>query len=161
MSETTESTSPQPASRSPLRRMTTDERLIADYAGTGLTVGHHPMHYRRRELREQGILSARELAHRPDGTWVRAAGSVIARQRPGTALGFIFLSMEDETGISNVVVHPELYERDRVTVTRGRFLLVEGRLQNHDTVVHVRAERIELLNMSRLHDLQVNSHDFH
>ena len=86
---------------------------------------------------------------------------MIARQRPGTALGFIFLSMEDETGIANVVIHPDLYERDRLTVTRGKFLLVEGRLQNADTVVHVKAERVEVLTMERMDALQVHSHDFH
>ena len=146
---------------SPLRQMTTEERVVADYGGTGLTIGHHPMHYRRTELRAAGILSARELQTLRDGVWVRAAGCVIARQRPGTALGFIFLSMEDETGISNVVVHPELYERDRVTVTRGKFLLVAGRLQNQDGVVHVKAERIEVLTMNRLQTIEVRSHDFH
>ena len=150
-----------PEPHGPLRQMSIEDRLIADYAGTGLTVGHHPMHYRRQQLRAEGILSAGELQQLRDGVWVRAAGSVIARQRPGTALGFIFLSMEDETGISNVVVHPELYERDRVTVTRGKFLLVEGRLQNQDGVVHVRAEHIELLSMSRLQSIEVRSHDFH
>ncbi len=146
---------------SPLRQMSTEERLVADYAGTGLTVGPHPMAYRRAELRERGIFSAKELQGERDGTWVRAAGCVIARQRPGTALGFIFLSMEDETGIANVVVHPDLYERDRLTVTRGKFLLVEGKLQNSDTVVHVKAERVEVLTMNRVDAIEVRSHDFH
>ncbi len=146
---------------SPLRRMSTEERLVADYAGTGLTTGPHPMAYRREELRERGILSAKELQRERDGTWVRAAGCVIARQRPGTALGFIFLSMEDETGIANVVIHPDLYERDRLTVTRGRFLLVEGKLQNSDTVVHVKAERVEVLTMEQMEAIEMRSHDFH
>ncbi len=149
------------SARSPLRQMSTEERLVADYAGTGLTVGPHPMAYRREELRERGILSAGELQRERDGTWVRAAGCVIARQRPGTALGFIFLSMEDETGIANVVIHPDLYERDRLTVTRGKFLLVEGKLQNSDTVVHVKAERVEVLTMDRMQTIEVRSHDFH
>ena len=87
-----------------------------------------------------------------------AAGCVIARQRPGTALGFIFLSMEDETGISNVIVHPDLYERERVTVTQGKFLRVWGKLQNTDSVVHVKAETIEVLHTE---PIAVRSHDFH
>ncbi len=149
------------AGASPLRQMSTEERLVADYAGTGLTVGPHPMAYRRAELRSRGILSAGELQGERDGAWVRAAGCVIARQRPGTALGFIFLSMEDETGIANVVIHPNLYERDRVTVTRGKFLLVEGKLQNSDTVVHVKAERVEVLTMDSMQTIEVRSHDFH
>ena len=93
-----------------------------------------------------------------DKQTVRLAGCVIARQRPGTALGFIFLSMEDETGISNVIVHPELYDANRVTVTRAKFLLVTGRLQNQAGVIHVRAERVEPLAVSAI---EVRSHDFH
>jgi error-prone DNA polymerase len=92
----------------PLQRMTTQERLVADYAGTGLTVDKHPMHHRRPELRLQGVLSAQELRRCRNGEFVRTAGCVIARQRPGTAKGFIFLSMEDETGIANVIVTPDL-----------------------------------------------------
>ena len=142
----------------PLRRMSTPERLVADYAGSGLTVGPHPMAFQRESLRRQRVLSAAELRQGISGKYVRAAGSVIARQRPGTAMGFIFLSMEDETGISNIIVHPELYERERVAVTRGRFLLVEGKLQNEDGVVHVRADTVEVLDMDAI---AVRSHDFY
>jgi DNA polymerase III alpha subunit len=78
----------------PLKRMTTTKRMVADYAGTGLTIGRHPMSYRREELRRSGVLSAKELWNVRDGMFVRTAGCVIARQRPGTAMGFIFLSME-------------------------------------------------------------------
>ncbi len=143
---------------SPLAQMSTEERLVSDYAGTGLTVGKHPMWYRRAELREQRILSALELQRRQDGEHVRMAGCVIARQRPGTASGFIFLSMEDETGISNVIIPPDLYERERLLVTHGKFLLVEGKLQNQDTVVHVKAQSITPLAVSAA---SVQSHDFH
>jgi len=142
----------------PLQQMNTEERLVADYSGTSLTVGQHPMYYRRRELRLQGILSARDLRGCRDGLLVRAAGCVIARQRPGTAKGFIFISMEDETGIANVIVTPDLYERDRLVVTRSRFLLVEGALQNQDGVIHVKAQHIAPLNVA---NLDVRSHDFH
>ena len=116
------------------------------------------MAYRRAEMRAIGILSARELKQRGTGEYVTAAGCVIARQRPGTALGFIFLSMEDETGISNVIVHPDLYERERITVTQGKFLRVWGKLQNTDSVVHVKAETIEILQTE---PIAVRSHDFH
>jgi error-prone DNA polymerase len=146
------------ASVTPLRRMGNEERLIADYAGTGLTTGPHPMAYRRNELRTGGVLSARELQQKPDGRYVCAAGCVIARQRPGTALGFIFLSMEDETGIANIIIHPELYERERALVTRGKFLKVYGKLQNQDGVVHVKADALELLQATAI---EVRSHDFH
>jgi error-prone DNA polymerase len=142
----------------PLRKMTTDERLNADYSGTGLTVGKHPLHYRRQELHAMGALSAIELQNFKDGEYVRTAGCVIARQRPGTAKGFIFLSMEDETGIANVIITPDLYERERLVVTRSKFVLVEGALQNQDSVVHIKAKRIQPLAFS---NLEIRSHDFH
>jgi error-prone DNA polymerase len=142
----------------PLHQMTIEERLVADYAGTGLTVGKHPMHYRRAELRSRGILSSEDLRHCRNGVFVRAAGCVIARQRPGTAKGFIFISMEDETGIANVIVTPDVYECNRLVVTRSKFLLVEGALQNQDGVIHVKAARLAPLTHA---SLEVQSHDFH
>jgi error-prone DNA polymerase len=146
------------SSSSPLRKMDTEERLSADYSGTGLTVGYHPLYYRRQELKEQKIKTAEELRQGHDGDYVRSAGCVIARQRPGTAKGFIFISMEDETGIANVIITPDLYERERLVVTRSKFILVEGALQNQDGVVHIKARRIETLAFS---NLEVQSHDFH
>ncbi|MGH9586128.1 MAG: DNA polymerase III subunit alpha [Acidobacteriaceae bacterium] len=142
----------------PLQQMSIEERLVADYAGTGLTVGKHPMHYRRAELRRGNILSAEELRSCRDGEFVRVAGCIIARQRPGTAKGFIFISMEDETGIANVIVTPDLYDRDRLVVTRSKFLLVEGMLQNQDNVIHVKAMQLTTLSDRAL---EVRSHDFH
>jgi error-prone DNA polymerase len=142
----------------PLQRMKVEERLVADYAGTGLTTDRHPMHHRRSELRRQGIRSAEELKHCRDGEFVKAAGCVIARQRPGTAKGFIFISMEDETGIANVIVTPNLYDRDRLVVTRSKFLLVGGVLQNQDGVIHIKAAQLTALSDSAL---EVRSHDFH
>jgi error-prone DNA polymerase len=142
----------------PLRKMTTDERLAADYAGTGLTTGPHPMAYHRAALRSENILAADELAARPNNQYVRVAGCVIARQRPGTAKGFVFLSLEDETGIANIILTPDVFERDRVVVTRSRFLLIAGPLQNQDGVIHVKASRIEPLGITAA---PVRSHDFH
>ncbi|HEY0759930.1 MAG TPA: error-prone DNA polymerase [Acidisarcina sp.] len=143
---------------SPLNQMTTEERIVSDYSGTGLTIGPHPMSYKRAELRRQSIWSAAELAKRRDGEYVRTAGCVIARQRPGTASGFIFLSMEDETGIANIIIHPDLYERERMLVTRGKFLLIEGKLQNEDTIVHVQAREVYPLAVTHA---ETQSHDFH
>jgi error-prone DNA polymerase len=142
----------------PLHQMEIEERLVADYAGTGLTVDKHPMHRRRSELRRQGVLTADELLKRRDGEFVCAAGCVIARQRPGTAKGFIFISMEDETGIANIIITPSLYEGDRLVVTRSKFLLVEGVLQNQDNVIHIKAVRLRELCSSAL---DLRSHDFH
>jgi error-prone DNA polymerase len=138
--------------------MNIKERIIADYAGTGLTVGKHPMHYRRPDLRREGIFSAIELQNRRNGEYVRLAGCVIARQRPGTAKGFIFLSMEDETGIANVIITPGLFERERLLVTSSKFILVEGALQNQDGVIHIKAARLKTLTGDAL---ELRSHDFH
>jgi error-prone DNA polymerase len=142
----------------PLEQMHVEERLVADYAGTGLTIGRHPMHYRRPELRRSNVLSAEEVRARRNGEFVRLAGCIIARQRPGTAKGFIFLSMEDETGIANVIITPDLYELNRLVVTRSKFLLVEGALQNQDGVIHVKAVRLAALEDQAL---ELISHDFH
>jgi error-prone DNA polymerase len=142
----------------PLQQMTVEERLVADYAGTGLTTDRHPLSHRRPELSRLGVRSAKELKECRSGEFVRAAGCVIARQRPGTAKGFIFISMEDETGIANVIVTPDLYDRDRLVVTRSKFLLVEGMLQNQDKVIHVKATRLIALSDRAL---EVRSHDFH
>jgi error-prone DNA polymerase len=128
---------------SPLNIMTPEERLIADFGGTGMTLGPHPMAYCREQLHLQGVLRAGDLAAIPNGRWVRVAGCAITRQRPGTAKGFVFVSLEDETGIANVIVTPDVFERNRATVTQAQFLLVDGPLQNVDNVIHVRAARLE------------------
>ena len=148
---------PTAHARSPLREMTPTERLVADYAGTGVTLGPHPMALRRAELATRGVRRARDLAAGRDGERVRVAGSVIVRQRPGTAKGFVFLSLEDETGIANVIVTPRLFARQRWALVAEPFLLAEGILQIQDGVVSVRAARVEPL--SRLEHV-VPSHDF-
>jgi error-prone DNA polymerase len=143
---------------SPLAPMTPDERLVADFHGTGLTVGPHPLAYRRAELEALGVKPASALERLPGGRSVRVAGAVIVRQRPGTAKGFVFLSLEDETGIANAILTPDIFERYRVLVLRERFLLVEGRLQNQDGVVSVKVEHLLPLTASRA---AVASHDFY
>jgi error-prone DNA polymerase len=143
---------------SPLDMMTPEERLIADFGGTGMTIGPHPMAYCRKELHPLGILRASDLAVIPNGQWVRVAGCVIARQRPGTAKGFVFLSLEDETGIANIIVTPDVLEQNRATIIQGKFLLFEGPLQNVDNVIHVKAARVEELTV--LHAAPP-SRDFH
>ncbi|MFY9527451.1 MAG: error-prone DNA polymerase [Candidatus Acidiferrales bacterium] len=143
---------------SPLLPMTPEERLVADFRGTGMTVGPHPMAYHRAALKRQGIRSAIELPKLPDGTHIRVAGAVIARQRPGTAKGFVFLSLEDETGIANAIITPQLFARDHVVVVHQQFLLIEGQLQNQDNVVSVKAVRVQPLSITRA---ETASHDFH
>jgi error-prone DNA polymerase len=146
-----------PREPSPLSEMTEVERLAADYAGTSVTLGRHPMALRRPALRHAGVLSARELAGVEDGARVRVAGSVIVRQRPGTAKGFVFLSLEDETGIANVIVTPPIFARHRLALVAEPYLLVEGIAQRQDGVISVRAARAQGLPALGHH---VPSHDF-
>ena len=146
----------EPAS-SPLSPMEPMERLQADFVGTHMTVGRHPMSLIRSRL--SGVHRACDLPKERNGTFVRIAGNVICRQRPGTAKGFVFISLEDETGISNAVVHPDLFEKLRLVITEESFLLISGKLQNIDNVIHVRAKRIERLAHHEL--VGSTSYDFH
>jgi error-prone DNA polymerase len=148
---------PDPRSRSPLRSMDEHERLRADYAGTGLTIGPHPMAMRRRDLAMRGVTRASDLPHASNGRRVRVAGMVITRQRPGTAKGFVFLTLEDETGISNIIIRPDLFDRERMMVVRQPFLLVEGVLQNLEGVLSVKAERLQAIEGSA----SIDAHDFY
>jgi error-prone DNA polymerase len=144
--------------KTPLRKMSDEERLAADYSGTGLTTGPHPMAYHRTALRSEGILSGEELAHCTNRQLVSIAGCVIARQRPGTAKGFVFLSLEDETGIANVIITPDVFEANRLVVTCSRILRIDGQLQIQDGVIHVKAREIIPLDISHA---EVRSHDFY
>jgi error-prone DNA polymerase len=143
---------------SPLGPMTCEERLIADFRGTGMTTGPHPMAYKRQQMKQQGVRTVAELGRLRDGMKVRIAGAVIARQRPGTAHGFVFLSLEDETGITNAIITPQLFKEDYATVVQHQFLLIEGKLQNQEGVISVKAERVLALPITRA---ETASHDFH
>ena len=145
-------------SESPLPAMTIEERVNADFRGTGLTIGRHPMSYRREELNKLGVKRAIELNDIQNGVWVKVAGWIIVRQRPGTAKGFLFLTMEDETGIANIIVTPDIFDRNRVVLVNQPLLLIEGPLQNQDNVIHVRARRIQALPYAIE---AAASHDFH
>ena len=146
-----------PREVSPLAEMADVERLAADYAGTSETLGPHPMSLRRAALRARGVRSARDLAGVEDGARVHVAGSVIVRQRPGTAKGFVFLSLEDETGIANVIVTPPLFARHRLALVSEPYLVVEGIAQRQDGVISVRAIRAQGLPVLGHH---IPSHDF-
>jgi error-prone DNA polymerase len=143
---------------SPLDPMNNEERLVADFHGTGLTVGHHPMAQHRAELSRGGISPASRLASLCDGAIVRVAGAVIVRQRPGTAKGFVFLSLEDETGIANIIITPQLFEKDHTTVVHNSFLLIEGTLQNQDGVISIKAGIIKPFHLTRA---AAPAHDFY
>jgi len=144
--------------RRPLPAMSSVERMAADFAGTGLTIGAHPMTFHRASLALRGVLRAIDLPGQRPGHRVRIAGCVITRQRPGTAKGFVFLTLEDETGISNVIIRPHVYDEQRVVIVEAAFVLVEGLLQHEDGVTAVRAERIQPLEGLAV---TVESHDFH
>jgi error-prone DNA polymerase len=137
---------PENDPQAPLDPMTIAERLSADYNGTGLTVGRHPMHFLRADMNALGVTTAKDLAKVPNGGLVRVAGCVIVRQRPGTAKGIVFLSMEDETGIANIVVMPDMFEDRRLTLVTEPYLLIEGKVQNVDNVIHVLARRVERID---------------
>jgi error-prone DNA polymerase len=126
---------------SPVPEMDLGERLSSDLLGLGLTAGPHLVSLRREELRVRGVSRARELASLADGGWVRVAGAVICRQRPGTAKGFMFLTLEDETGLVNVIVRPDLFHRERSVLTRAPVLEVDGVVQTRDGL-SVRASEV-------------------
>lgn len=142
---------------SPLQMMLTAERLKADYCGMNLTTGPHPMKIIRAQLPD--VWRAADLPQARNGELIRIAGNVICRQRPGTAKGFVFISLEDETGVSNALVDPKLFEKQRLVITQEPFLLIEGRVQNADNVTLIKARHIEPLSREKL--AASPSHDFH
>ncbi|MEY2480801.1 MAG: error-prone polymerase [Verrucomicrobiota bacterium] len=142
---------------SPLKQMTMPERVRADYEVMNLTTGPHPMKLLRESL--PNIWRAIDLAQAKNGSIVQIAGNVICRQRPGTAKGFVFISLEDETGVSNAIVDPDLFERFRLTITEESFLLIEGEVQNSENVVLIKTRDIKALSHSEL--IGSESHDFH
>src|SRR5206468_98459 len=146
------------AERSPLPEMLPLEETVADYTGTGMTVGPHLLAHLRPELRSRGVLSAAELRSARNRSRVRIAGHVIVRQRPGTAKGLLFLTLEDETGTANAVVMPDVFEKHRALLHGAPILLIERPLESVDGVIHVRGQRFEALP---LRAATPPSHDFH
>jgi error-prone DNA polymerase len=147
-----------PTVRAPLPAMSAIEETIADYESTGVTVGPHLMAHLRDRLDRDGILSARCLENLPNGTWARTAGVVIVRQRPGTAKGFLFVTLEDETGIANLIVAPGLFQANRILLNNAAILIAEGILQTADGVTAIRAQRFAELKLS---GATPPSHDYH
>ena len=145
-------------SESPLPKMMLSERTAADYEGTGLTIGPHSVSLQRSALAVRGVLRAVDLLRTRNGRRVRVAGAVITRQRPATAKGFVFLTLEDETGIVNIIVRPNIFEKQKTIILEQEFLLVEGCLQRQDGCVSIKAERCESFWVS---GPSVESYDFH
>ncbi|MBX5494315.1 MAG: error-prone DNA polymerase [Bryobacteraceae bacterium] len=147
-----------PPDECPLNPMNSVERLHADFRGMGLTIGRHPMAWHRERLDKMKVARAVDLPRLQNGMYVKVAGCVICRQRPGTAKGFLFLSLEDETGIANAIVDPNFFDRNRTVLVSEQFLLLEGTLQNVDNVVSVKVARVTPLQVEQP---AVSSHDFH
>ncbi|MBD3872961.1 MAG: error-prone DNA polymerase [Acidobacteria bacterium] len=146
-----------PESASPLAEMSPLDETVADYAGLHLTTGPHLMAYVRPELDRRGVVSAAALDAIDDGATVRVAGAVIVRQRPGTAKGFVFLTMEDETGMVQAIIRPDLFQKHRAFLVSTPVLLVEGPLQKQDGTISIKARRFEAVHAEAV----VESHDFH
>jgi len=142
---------------SPLEAMTPMERLVADFRNTGLTIGAHPMRFQRERLERRNIVTAEAIQHMRDGVGVRVAGAVLCRQQPSTAKGFVFVSLEDETGIINAIVPPALFERLRTTIVTEPYLVIAGTLQNQQGAVSVKVSHVAAL---RMETSAVKSHDF-
>jgi error-prone DNA polymerase len=138
--------------------MSLAERVQSDYDRTGLTIGPHPMAIVRASLATRGIQRASDLVRGRAGRRVRLARAVITRQRPLSATGFVFLSLEDETGIANAIITPDVFARYKRTIVDEPYLIIEGTLQNQDGAVSVKADRVDALEGV---GPNVESHDFH
>jgi error-prone DNA polymerase len=146
-----------PPAVAPLAPMNDWERLSADLSGMSLSIGTHPMRLLRPQVPE--AWRAADLPRAANGTYLQIAGQVICRQRPGTAKGFVFISLEDETGVANAIVLPQLFEQQRLLITSESFLIIEGVMQNLENVIHIKAQRIlalpgQVLNLAESHDFR-------
>ena len=141
----------------PLREMSAPERLIADYYGMGITLGPHPLELIRPQLEHRGVAPACRLTSMSHGSKVCVAGGIIVRQRPQTARGVFFMSLEDETGITNIIIGPDLFQKNRLLLLNEPFLLVKGRVQNQNNVVSVRARKFQSIQGM---DINLSSHNF-
>ena len=152
-----ENRQPTTDNRQPLRDMTPVEETVADYGAMEITTGTHLVEHVREDLKRDNVLSADDLKRLPSGRRVTTAGAVIVRQRPGTAKGFVFLTLEDETGLSQAIVSPKLFSEQRSTILGNSGLIVEGILQNTDGQCSVKAEKFWPLPSVAA----IQSHDFH
>jgi len=152
--------SPSPSSRDvPLPPMSRAQEVVADYRTTGLSLRAHPMSFLRKGLEGLGVVPAQRLATWPNGKPVRVAGIVLVRQRPGTAKGITFVTLEDETGTANLIIRPDVWKKFRAAALGATLLLVHGRLQRQGLVIHVLVTRLENLS-DRMEELTSQSRDF-
>ncbi len=143
----------------PLPVMSQGEEIIADYGTGGLSLKGHPMALVREELTRLGIRPCQDLKSLPHGRFIRTAGIVLFRQRPSTAKGIVFMTLEDETGIANLIVRPTIWERDFKPARLATLMLASGRIEKHGEVIHVLVSKIE--DLSRIvSGLATKSRDF-
>jgi len=139
------------------------QEVLTDYSTSGLSLKRHPVALLREELNQRKIVTAAELADEgrsPHGKWVKVAGLVLIRQRPGTASGVVFVTMEDETGVVNLILWPQTYDRFRPAARHAGLLQCDGYVQRQGQVVHVLARRLEDLS-DLLKGYELRSRDFH
>jgi error-prone DNA polymerase len=139
--------------------MDAEEEVHADYRTTGLSLRSHPLAFHRQTMESLGVIPAGDLSHVANGAWVKVAGLVLLRQRPGTAKGITFVTLEDETGNANLVIHHNTWERFRSIVRHSCAWIVHGQVQSKDSVIHVVVHRVEDL-ASGLPSVSVKSRDF-
>ena len=150
---------PEDDSTANLPVMDAEEEVVADYRATGFSLRSHPLAFHRQKMESLGIIPAGDLPRLANGTWVKVAGLVLLRQRPGAAGGITFVTMEDETGTANLIVHPNTWERFRSITRHSHAWIVHGRVQSKDSVIHMVVHRVEDL-AARLPLVRVQSRDF-
>lgn len=151
---------PSPPEASQLPRMSLGEEVLADYSTTSLSLKAHPISLMRDELKRRGVITSAQLSKRQAG-WVKVAGLVLLRQRPGTASGIVFMTLEDETGIVNLIVRPKIFDQYLAAARHGRILLVEGRVERNGKVIHVMARRLTDIGNELESGSLFRSRDFH
>jgi error-prone DNA polymerase len=142
-----------------LPMLTPQQEVYADYHSSGLSLRRHPMSFFREELDALRITPAKELVRQPHGRSIKVAGLVLMRQRPGTAKGITFVTLEDETGVANLIIHLHTWQKYELAAKRASALIAEGRLERKDEVVHILVRRLEDLQ-SRVKQLHHRSRDF-
>jgi error-prone DNA polymerase len=150
---------PSPLPPSPLPPMSPAEEVLADYRAAGLSLRAHPLSFLRDDLAKRKVAPAESLQTLPNGGFVSVAGIVLVRQRPGTAKGITFVTLEDETGTANLIVRPAVWKRYRQAALGATLLLASGRLQRHGQVIHILTTRLENLS-PWLEQLASQSRDF-
>ena len=143
-----------------LPKLTRSEQLVLDYERTGLSVSDHPMRIARPHL-PAGTLRSTELVKAAHGSWAKAAGLVICRQRPGTASGVVFVTMEDEEGFINLILWARVFEKLRHVATTSGLLLAHGKVERQEEVVYIVVDRLERVRMGDVTRMPHMSRDFH